>query len=51
MGFKLFINGKWSGGTFGSKAEAEAAAKKLRKSADDKVEVLAKGGAEKPPKK
>jgi hypothetical protein len=46
--FKIHVDGKWTGGSYGTKAEAEAVAKKLA----GKVEVLPKGGlAPKPDQK
>jgi hypothetical protein len=40
--FVVFRNGKWTGGSFASKEEADRAAPKFRKNADDKIEVSAK---------
>lgn len=42
--FKILINGKWQGGSFGSKTEAEAAAAKLPKGGE--IKVVPKGANE-----
>lgn len=46
----IFIDGKWQGGSFGSRAEAEAVAKKLCHGSSKRFEVRVKGEPE-PPKK
>lgn len=44
MRFEITSNGKWTGGSFKTEAEANAAAAKLPKDADDVIEVRPKGG-------
>lgn len=41
--FKIIIDGKWQGGSFGSQKEAEQAAAAVRKRADQKIEIVPKG--------
>jgi len=41
--FKILINGKWQGGSFATRAEADAAAKVVRKSPEQTITVEPKG--------
>lgn len=41
--FQVNVNGKWAGGSYATEAEANTAAKTIRKSADDDIKVVPRG--------
>jgi hypothetical protein len=41
---KIMVDGKWNGGTYATEHEAKVEAARLRKSPDQKIEIVPKGG-------